>query len=156
MITSKEQERKALEQIKKIIAGLGENSYIATAMDGMIEDAETNIENDFAMSWKDRAITYERKLEELAKIHDRDTYETGKKLELTEKELKLAQQTMQQEAERANGAWQRVEELKSSLKEMSDLATERLDELVKRQSEAEQMKMEIIKLKEKLYDLMDK
>ena len=39
-MTTKEQERKALEQIKKILAGLGEHSYIATAMDGMIEDAE--------------------------------------------------------------------------------------------------------------------
>ena len=56
-MTTKEQERKALEQIKKILGTLEENSYVATAMRGMIEDAEENIENDFAMSrydaWQD-------------------------------------------------------------------------------------------------------
>ncbi len=30
-IATKEQERKALEQIKKIVAGLGEDSYVAAA-----------------------------------------------------------------------------------------------------------------------------
>lgn len=58
-MATKAEERKALEQIRKIIEGLGPDSYIATAMDGMIEDAEDNIENDFAMSWKDRAADAE-------------------------------------------------------------------------------------------------
>ena len=55
MTATKEQERKALAQIRKIVEGLGENSYIGTAFDGCFEDAETNIENDFAFSWKQRA-----------------------------------------------------------------------------------------------------
>ena len=42
---------------------LGPDSYIATAMAGMIEDAKENIENDFALSWKDRAENYEKKLD---------------------------------------------------------------------------------------------
>ena len=80
-MTTKEQERKALEQIKKIIEGLGPDSYIGTAMDGMIEDAEENIECDFAMSWKERAKDAETKAkafsekakayDELKKNHDR-------------------------------------------------------------------------------------
>lgn len=54
MMATKEQERKALEQIGKIVADLGENSYIATAFRGCFEDAEENINNDFALSMYDR------------------------------------------------------------------------------------------------------
>lgn len=59
---TKEQERKALAQIRKIVEGLGENSYIA-AFEGCFEIAEENIENDFACSMKQR---YERASEEAA------------------------------------------------------------------------------------------
>lgn len=54
-MVTKEQERKALNQIKKIVDSLGEDSYIAMAFEGCFEDAETNIENDWACSWKQRA-----------------------------------------------------------------------------------------------------
>lgn len=53
-MTTKEQERKALERIRKIVAELGENSYVATAFEGCFEIAEENIENDFACSMKQR------------------------------------------------------------------------------------------------------
>lgn len=52
MIATKEQERQALEKIRKIIAGLGENSYVGTAFEGCFEIAESNIEYDFAESLK--------------------------------------------------------------------------------------------------------
>jgi hypothetical protein len=67
MITTKEQEKKALEQIKAIIASLGEGSYIATAFEGCLEDAESNIENDFADSMKAR---YESAKEETEHWYD--------------------------------------------------------------------------------------
>lgn len=52
---TKEQERKALEKIRKIVADLGENSYIGMAFEGCFEIAEENIENDFGCSMKQRA-----------------------------------------------------------------------------------------------------
>lgn len=52
MYATKEQERTALEKIRKIVAELGEDSYIGTALDGCLELAEQNIENDFACSMK--------------------------------------------------------------------------------------------------------
>ena len=55
-MSTKDQERKALEQIKKIISGLGEGSYLATAFEGTFEDAEENITYDAAYSWKQRAV----------------------------------------------------------------------------------------------------
>ena len=64
-MTTKEQERKALEQIRKIVKGLGENSYVGTAFAGCFEDAEDNIENDFAMSMKDRYESSEKKIASL-------------------------------------------------------------------------------------------
>ena len=51
-IITKADERKALEQIKKIVEGLGENSYVGTAFKGVFELAEENIEYDAAFSAK--------------------------------------------------------------------------------------------------------
>ena len=51
---TKAEERKALAQIRAIVDALGEDSYIGIALAGCLDDAETNIENDFALSMKDR------------------------------------------------------------------------------------------------------
>lgn len=61
-MTTKEQERKALEQIRKIVAGLGEDSYIGMAFEGCFEIAEQNIENDFGCSMKQRAEAAEKQV----------------------------------------------------------------------------------------------
>ena len=50
----KETERAFLNEIKEILEGLGENSYCAMAFEGCVEDAEENINNDFAVSMKGR------------------------------------------------------------------------------------------------------
>lgn len=155
-MTTKEQERKALEQIKKIIAGLGDGSYIATAMDGMIEDAEENIKNDFAMSWKDRANDYRVKLEALAKIHDRDTYEAGRKQELMQKELDETTKQLQerafmaqQMANRKAEAEDKCEEYRKAFEELNHQNSQMINEIADKE-------VEIMKLKAKLYDLMTK
>ena len=59
---TKEQERETLEKIKAMVAELGPRSYLATAFEGTFEDAETNIENDFAFSMKARVESAEEKL----------------------------------------------------------------------------------------------
>ena len=59
---TKQQERAALEKIRKIVEELGPDSYIATAFDGCFKDAEANIENDWALSMKDRWLTSDREL----------------------------------------------------------------------------------------------
>ena len=51
---TKADERKVLEQIKKIVEGLGEESYIGTAFKGVFELAEENIEYDAAFSGRVR------------------------------------------------------------------------------------------------------
>ena len=54
MNATKQQEREALAKIKEIVAGLGENSYVGTALRECFSDAEQNIENDWALSMYDR------------------------------------------------------------------------------------------------------
>ncbi len=62
-MTTKEQERKALAQIREIVDSLGADSYIGLAFEGCFEDAETNIENDWALSMNGRWQDAEQKLE---------------------------------------------------------------------------------------------
>ena len=64
-MTTKEQERKALEQIRKIVESLGEQSYIGTAFEGCFEKAEENIEYDAAFSWKAEAECERKKAQAL-------------------------------------------------------------------------------------------
>jgi len=45
-MTTKEQERQAIEKIRKIVEGLGENSYVGFAMEGVLELAEDNIREE--------------------------------------------------------------------------------------------------------------
>ena len=65
-MTTKEQERKALAQIREIVAALGSDSYLAIAFEGCFEIAEENIQNDFGCSMKQRAESAEQKAEALA------------------------------------------------------------------------------------------
>lgn len=51
-MTTKEQEKKALDEIRAIVGSLGEGSYLAATFDGCFEIAEENIRNDFACSMK--------------------------------------------------------------------------------------------------------
>lgn len=90
MIATKEQERKALDKIRDIISGLGENSYIGTAFDGCFEIAEENIEFDSACSMKSRyetAIEESKKLMQTAAALEDENGSLTKKLERLENQL---------------------------------------------------------------------
>lgn len=78
-MTMKEQERKALAQIKKIMGSLEADSYINTAFAGCLEIAEINIENDWACSMKDRAEQAEKKAAKL-ELDNRDLRDSIKRI----------------------------------------------------------------------------
>lgn len=61
---TKEQEREALEKIKAMVAELGPDSYLATAFEGVFEDAEQNIEFDAAFSMKARFESAKERFED--------------------------------------------------------------------------------------------
>ena len=85
-MTTKKQEREALEQIKNIIESLGPDSYIAVALEGCLDIAAENIDNDFACSMKQRAETARAQVETL-KAENRELRET-----IGEKEKKIDKQ----------------------------------------------------------------
>lgn len=66
-MTTKDQERKAIEKIRKIIDELGEDSYVGFAMDGVLELAEENIREDTAYSMKKRAKIMQERADEAEK-----------------------------------------------------------------------------------------
>lgn len=154
-MTTKEQERKALAQIKKIVEGLGDGSYIGMAFEGCFEDAETNIENDWGCSMKQRAESAERKLEEAINARKSEAMmaDTQRKQvaslkaqvnKLTEKNgyqlatIKAMEQEAKQEQEKTDKA-------------VMDLS----NKLIEKQNELEAAQLEIIRLKARLFDLID-
>ena len=93
---TKQQEREALEEIKAIVASLGETSYLATALEGCFEDAENNIDDDAAYSMKDRWVSSEEKLAAANKKISN--------MELDNRDLRLALEKAKQEAADAQQA----------------------------------------------------
>ena len=135
-MTTKEQELKALDKIRAIIAGLGEDSYIGTAFDGCLEDAEENIQNDFALSMKDRWQSAEQKLiaakADAQQAHDALDRTMDKLLD-KEEERKTAKSNADAWMEKAVTAENAAAE---AAQKISDL------------------ELEIVHLKAKLYDMM--
>lgn len=143
-MTTKQDEMNALKEIRKIIASLGENSYIGIAFEGCLEDADQNIANDFACSWKQRA---EAREEEAEKAHEkmRDAERRYNEL-LKDKELLTASvdRLNKEVLKYSNAEIEKVNELNESWQE---------NEALKRDNE--RLTSEIIRLKAKLYDLLE-
>lgn len=86
-MTTKEQERKTLAQIRKIVEGLGEGSYVGMAFEGCFEIAEENIENDFGCSMKQRWEAAEKKYQAAAQERD-DAQDAAKTAQMEAEELR--------------------------------------------------------------------
>ena len=154
-MTTKEQEKKALEQIKKIIDGLGVNSYIGIAMEGMIEDAEYNIENDFACSMKGRVDSLEARLRqaEVEREHFISVKDhLQKKLEESEKNREANWNSAHDHAMESKEKDKQIAELQAKLDsqkaEFNEAIADKDNLLAKRD-------FEVMQLKAKLYDLMN-
>ena len=151
-MTTKEQERKALEQIKKIVANLGADSYIGTAFEGCFEIAEQNIDNDWSCSLKQEVEAADWKEAELKKkISDyASTIENLKALsdinvkELKEKDTYIASKN------------ERIDELNKQLMEAANKMSEEIHKNFEAEKKIKEQEEEIIRLKAKLYDLMVK
>lgn len=144
-MTTKEQERAALAKIRKIVNGLGEGSYIGIAFEGCFQDAEENIENDFACSMKQRYEATEAKLDE---AEDRLTaaHVIRENLEKANKELNDRIEALREHAKGVNKL------MESATDDLNKTKIELYD--IKEKYEAAQN--DIMKLKAKLYDLIMK
>jgi len=143
-MTTKDQEREALEKIKAIIEEIGgKDSYIGMAFKGCCDIAADNIENDFGDSWMDRwsaAIDDHNKTREALREAIEENNSLKTELECVNDQLEKVRETRDQ--------WKAVaedkgEQLWERSKEASD-AKDRADELER----------ETVTLKAKLYDLM--
>lgn len=126
-MATKEQERKALEQIKKILSNLGEDSYISMAFEGCIEDAQTNIDNDWGCSMKQRyeqaLRDNEKTVNQIAKVK-REKAELEVKVEHLEGKIAELNKHYIPESliiEIENAAQNRLNVLDKSLKQSADM-----------------------------------
>ena len=144
---TKQQEREALDKIRKLVEQLGPDSYLATTFEGCFQLAAESIDNDWACSMADRARCAEKRAAEL--------------------EDKLAESVKDYEAAHAAAheiAAQKDAEiagLKAQLAQMQETARwngQRCDEEAtvagEAQRRAETAEAEVIQLKAKLYDLL--
>ena len=150
MVATKEQERQALQQIRKIVEDLGEDSYIGMAFEGVWEIAEENIDNDFGISCQsyiDLLREEEAKNARLLESYgakDRCLKERIKELEceLARKESIISEQEMQ------------FEDLEKSYETALRVADSNKNDKLYFADLLDQRNLEIVKLKAKLFDLM--
>lgn len=137
-MTTKEQEIKALNKIKALVAELGEDSYIATAFEGCFEVAEDNIENDFACSMKQRAESAAKEREEW--------HQKAMSFEIKWKE----------DEQKVSDLY---DELRNLQEKHEDENTGKVIELYNQtadlQKQLNEKDLEIIKLKARLFDMMN-
>lgn len=142
-MTTKEQERKALDKIRKIVAELGEDSYIGCALEGCLEDAETNINDDAAFSYKSRYEIVNEGFEKLT-----DEY----------RDLELRCEAMKKRAEdaeaRFNAKVGAADKWCAAFNEAVERENEALGKYIEERDRAVGLEQEIVKLKARLYDLL--
>ena len=144
-VATKAEERKALEQIKAIVESLGSGSYIATAFDGCFEYALQNIEMDAAFSMKDRA----EQAEDTLRCRENELADKEKEI----KELRKQTQSM-------TAGFQddlaKHQQLMKDFEEMRLAKFEAENELGCLQNKMIEMENQVMRLKARLFDLLDK
>ena len=140
---TKDQERAALAKIKKIIEEAGNDSYLSMTFDGIIEQCEENISNDWACNYKDMFLSADLQRAEavgdLAKVCEEV------------KDLKEQMKTITGALEAAQA---KNQEQKKAYEDMCDRAAEYVGQIAAGKNEISALNSEIIELKAKLYDLM--
>lgn len=136
-MATKDQERKALEKIRKIIEELGQDSYIGTAFEGCFEIAEQNIENDFACSIKQQ---YEAEFKCRCKLQD---------------ELKEAKARAEKAERLYNTTQGTADSWRARYHEEHDCAVKNWNAFREQEDKVEELQQEIIRLKARLFDMME-
>ena len=142
-IATKDQEREALAKIKKTVEGLGPQSYLATAFEGCFQDAEENIENDFAFSMASR---YQSE-------HEKAVHNEGIATEAC-KALNAEKQVSAQLREQLDDFDERLKQTINSAETLNHLLTEQREATAQAEQRADAAELLVTQLKAKLYDYM--
>lgn len=136
MTATKEQERKALEQIKKIVTELGNDSYLATAFNGAFTLAANNIEMDAAFSTQeyiDMAHEAQAREKDLISQYNHAINMLKETLKTVTQDNEKLANNLSSTSERASEYAHKIDDLNADLKKSDGV---------------------IISLKAKLYDLI--
>lgn len=142
-MTTKEQELKALDKIRAIITGLGEDSYVGTAFEGCLEIAAQNIDWDAAFSMKEERDLAEKQVNELKQVRD-DLVEENKSL--NEMINGINETAIEQRG--------KIEDLKSERNQLQVRVNELEQDAQEARSRVAELESQIIGLKAKLYDMI--
>ncbi len=149
-MTTKNDERNALAEIRRIVDSLGPDSYIGMAFEGCWEIASSNIENDFADSMKER---WESAREDAAHYHHACVDLTARvddlnrALDCAEEENASLRREIGSASEEREALHEENSVLRRSLDETEFSSRER-------DAEIEALRDEIVRLKARLYDYM--
>lgn len=136
VVITKDDERKALSKIQKIVEGLGKESYIATAFAGVFKIAEDNIDND----WGVNAIEHGKffgKEESKAEIN-----ELKKEIENLRQDINRLGERAGQYSKAADFNYDKCQEYKAKIEILN--------------AENESLQLEIMKLKARLFDMQER
>lgn len=140
---TKQQERDTLEVIRKMVAELGPDSYIATAFEGCFEIAEQNIEYDFADSMAGRLEVEREKAAHAAGMAD----EACKALLAEKENVASFEEELETVREKLDTARKNAETLNQWL-------TEQKEATAAERQRADAAQETITQLKAKLYDML--
>ena len=146
---TKAEEREVLKKIQKLVESTGKGSYLDMTFAGIIEQAEENITNDSACNYKEAYVNALDRVRALQKIEN----ENNKTIEYLSKQQKILE-------EKYNGELRLAKENYKISTENANRANEELNELreqeEKNKKTIEIMQNEIIRLKARLFDMIDR
>lgn len=155
-MASKQQELEALEKIQEIVRSLGEESYIGFAMEGVVEDAKQNIENDFACSYKSR---YESTLEKFRNANvEHEDIQNDLNGQITELKMAVLRKTdeIQKWKKMAEEKAKQVDDEHSRYLAVTGETIDQDKKISSLETKVYDRDMTIMELKAKLYDMMMK
>lgn len=145
-ITTKQEERAALQKIREILENLEPESYVRMAITPrVLEMAADNIEFDFGNS-PDDAIEYWQKT----------ANEYGEELFATKEELQKKTGAFDSMAKHANKCEMEIVELKAEIEDLRYKKDSAVAESAHLGGVCDKLENEILRLKAKLYDYMAK
>ena len=143
-MTTKDQERKALEEIKAIVEKVGgDQSYIGMAFKGCFEIAEDNIANDFGDSWMDRwssIVDENNTARDRIAAMQRIENENNKTIEWLSDKVRALEANLEEYRTKSDGLFEKGEQHRIKALQAQD--------------KADRLEDENTKLKAKLYDMM--
>jgi chromosome segregation ATPase len=142
-MATKDEEREALKKIRRIVSGLGEESYIGFAFDGCFEIAEDNIENDFATSFKGKYENERKAKAEMTALYENE-----------EARCKILNDDLQKTANKVKNLEQQLEMANKNAHTALKWNTDAQKQIEERDEKIAQYEHEILILKARLYDYM--